>query len=604
MARYSEGANGQLQYNAAEPIYTVATRLVGQCLQGDGSLIRDGVSLWTPNNLDTIHHVFVEALDENAENFITAFETQIRPSGPEICRLAAEILAVYFLFPSNVGVVRKTALVGQVLGWAGDELPADCMLAGALARGIGSGGQGYNTRRPFEIAFLIEFAIAWKRLPEADRSAAASDPWRFMEIVDGIDGADARQVRHMLLHIVFPDSFERIASREHKRRVVVAFSPVLDGAAPEDTDRRLLAIRRRLEDLLGREDLDFYRTPLVEVWNDSGESGEGGAPMDALRHKRQVVLYGPPGTGKTYRAKRIADRLIRSALLTRLGPRAYFEKAKDGGIDQEIKNRIHLRQLHPAYGYEDFIRGLHINGNGATEYRLGDLPRLAERMTADDPDIPHVLILDELNRTDLSRMLGESFSALENRDEDIQLPGHDASGKPMTLRIPANLYIIGTMNLIDQSVEQMDFALRRRFLWVLCPFDGEALMSAAKDLWERGGGRPAWERVEGDFGKLTRAAGALNREIHDSPLLGAQYEIGHTYLLDAVSFLRNDIEGRNPQTFLWERRGKAKRPVDQTWELSLKPLILEYLSGLDARSREAEIGRLAAVFLSVPPELD
>jgi 5-methylcytosine-specific restriction protein B len=130
-----------------------------------------------------------------------------------------------------------------------------------LAQGIGSGGQGYNTRRPFEIAFLIEFAIAWKRLPDADRSAAVSDPWKFMEIVDGIDGADARQGRHMLLHILFPDSFERIASREHKRRVVASFSSVLDGEGPEDTDRKLLAIRERLAGMLGRKDLDFYWSP-------------------------------------------------------------------------------------------------------------------------------------------------------------------------------------------------------------------------------------------------------------------------------------------------------------------------------------------------------
>jgi 5-methylcytosine-specific restriction protein B len=99
------------------------------------------------------------------------------------------------------------------------------------------------------------------------------------------------------------------------------------------------------------------------------------------------------------------------------------------------------------------------------------------------------------------------------------------------------------------------------------------------------------------------ATKALNNEIHGSPLLGAQYEIGHTYLLDAVSFLKEDL-GTQPRTFLWKKDGKAKRPVEQTWELSLKPLILEYLSGLDAKSREAEIARLAAAFLSVSPEAD
>ncbi len=567
-------------------------------------MIRNETTLWTVGNLETIHRVFVDAPDEGKRTFTEKFEDQIRPAGADVCRLAAEILAVYFFFPSNVGAVRKKELVGLVLGWAGDTLPEDGAVAAALSQGIGSGGQGYNTRRPFEIAFLIEFAIFWKKLPESERLAAAADPWRFMAIVDRVDGSESKQLRHMLLHVLFPDSFERIASREHKRRVVASFSSLLEGNIPEDTDVGLLAIRKRLDELLPNKDLDFYWSPLVEVWNDSGESGEGAAPMDALRHKKQVVLYGPPGTGKTFRAKRVADRLIRSGLLTKLGPKAYFEKVNAGEIDGEIRSRIHRLQLHPAYGYEDFVRGLHIDGKGATEYRLGYLPRLVKSMEGDDPDIPRVLILDELNRTDLSRTLGECFSLLEDRDQEIELPGEDSAGRPMTLSIPRNLFVIGTMNLIDQSVEQMDFALRRRFLWVLCPFDGEALVAAAKDLWERKNGRVTWDRVESDFVKLAKAAGALNKEIHDSPLLGAQYEIGHTYLLDAVSFLQEDIEGRRPNTFLWTNSNKAKRPVEQTWELSLKPLILEYLSGLDSKSREAEIDRLAASFLTATTGAD
>ena len=595
MARTSE--------HRVQPIYDLATRLLDNCLQGDGSLIRDDVSLWTLANLEKIHAVFVAAPDEGERSFTEKYSDQVKPAGPDICRLAAELVAVYFFFPSNVGAVRKEGLVGEVLGWAGDDFPSDSPLSEALAQGIGSGGQGYNTRRPNEIAFLIEFAIAWKRMPAEKRASAAADPWKFMDILDGMEGADSRQIRHMLLHVFFPDEFERIASRDHKRRIVAAFASLLDADAPEDTDRRLLSIREKLEALLERKDLDFYRNPLVEVWNDSGESGEGAAPMDALRHKKQVVLYGPPGTGKTYRARRIADRLIRAALLAKLGPRQYFEKAKTGAIEDEIRNRTHRLQLHPAYGYEEFIRGLHIDERGATEYRLGYLPKLAEAMQLDDPDIPHALILDEINRTDLSRMLGECFSLLEDRGEAIELPGRDSAGNAMRLRIPKNLYIIGTMNLIDQSVEQMDFALRRRFLWVLCPFDADDLVSASKELWEKSGSRIAWDRVEPDFVKLASAAATLNREIRGSALLGAQYEIGHTYLLDAVSFLRDDL-GPRPSTFLWKRDRKAKRPVEQTWELSLKPLILEYLSGLDAKSREAEIKRLEATFLRVAPEAD
>ena len=99
--------------------------------------------------------------------------------------------------------------------------------------------------------------------------------------------------------------------------------------------------------------------------------------------------------------------------------------------------------------------------------------------------LPHVLILDEMNRTDLSRLLGECFSLLEDRNEPVHLPGIGQDGSAMQLRIPDDLFVIGTMNLIDQSIEQIDFALRRRFLWLLCPFDAEALVGAAKAKVER-----------------------------------------------------------------------------------------------------------------------
>ncbi|MFM0191369.1 AAA family ATPase [Paraburkholderia nemoris] len=586
----------------AEPIYIAGLRLLSHCLQGEGSLIRGDERLWTIENLETIHRVFVAAPDVGDRNFIEKFEDQIKPAGPDVCRLAAEILAVYFLFPSNVGETRKKELVGLVLGWGGDTLPKDCILDEALKQGIGSGGQGYNTRRPFEIAFFVEFALAWKRLPEDTRAHAVSNPESFREIVDATsEDASKKQLRHMLLHILFPEYFERIASSDHKRRIAIAFASLLSETATEDIDARLFDIREKLVEVLDTNEIDFYWSPLVEVWSDSSDFNDGMAPTDALRHKKQIVLYGPPGTGKTHLAKELARRLIRSAFLSKLPAKQYFSKAKSGEIDREIEKRVHRLQLHPAYGYEDFVRGLHIGAGGATEYRLGYLPNLIKEVDADDSEIPHVLVLDEINRTDLSRTLGECFSLLEDRDAPIELPGRDSAGTSMTLRIPGNLFVVGTMNLIDQSIEQMDFALRRRFLWVLCSFNAQALLSAAEEKWHRHPCNISWETVEADFVKLAGAATSLNRAIHESPLLGAQYEIGHTYLLDTVAFLRDDM-GTRPQTFLWRKDGKAKRPVEQLWELSLRPLVEEYLSGLDAKTCEVEVKRLSATFLSVKPE--
>nr|WP_235687797.1 AAA family ATPase [Aeromonas veronii] len=441
---------------------------------------------------------------------------------------------------------------------------------------------------------MIEFIIAWKKLSVEQQQELATDPWLFQQFVDSIEDAESRQIRHILLHLLFPDDFERIASGNHKRRIIRAFSGLITENI-ENEELAILTIRQELEKLLPGKELDFYWKPLVSAWYDDSEN----APLEIIQHKKQIVLYGPPGTGKTFKAKKLAERVIRSAAMSQMGAARYFQ-AQDV-IDKAIIDNVHRLQLHPAYSYEDFIRALHISSEGGTEYRAGYLPKLIEEIEkkARTERLPHILILDEINRTDLSRMLGECFSLLEDRDQTIELPARNADGSTMKLCIPDDLFVIGTMNLIDQSIEQVDFALRRRFLWMLCPFDADALVSAAEAKWCALKTGLAWERVELDFQKLAVAATALNKDIHDSPLLGAQYEVGHTYLLDVVVFLRNFLGPRptRKHNYLWNKKGEALEPVLQVWNLSLRPLLEQYLAGFDATARNAELDRLSQVFL-------
>ena len=158
-----------------------------------------------------------------------------------------------------------------------------------------------------------------------------------------------------------------------------------------------------------------------------------------LDDKKQVIFQGPPGTGKTYVAQKLARHLA--------------------GSDE----RVTLVQLHPSYAYEDFVQGFRPtlkDGQPGFELRDGPLLRAAN-LARQAPDEKHFLVIDEINRGNLAKVLGELYFLLEYRDKEIRLQYSD---EPFSL--PSNLYFIGTMNTADRSIALVDLALRRRFYFV------------------------------------------------------------------------------------------------------------------------------------------
>lgn len=607
MARFVDPDSSRTLIDALAPEWAE------RCLVGSGSILwGDERQVWTEGNLKEFQERFLgNPLLGTDLDFSGKISRQLEGAEDDVRWLACELLVVYLLFPrrSIEGPAKRALLkkVAEPLDIA--TAPGWDRIAATMDEGIGNPGVGYNVNRDLQLGYLIDFTVRFKQLESDDeRRSLLVDPWRLRDFADDAsEDIQVREMRHVLLHLLRPDEFERMSSRTHKQNIVSAFESDLfgDEPGPEDVDERILRIRQELETLDAQPNahlgiLDFYRPPLHQIWDSTSSRGEGTSDLDLLEYKKQMVLYGPPGTGKTHRTRELASSLIRQAALSKWGARRFFSSQET--LEAQVEQRTHWLQLHAAYGYEDFIRGLRLNAQGGTEHVNGFLPRLVEEIEAEPAEtrLPTVLVLDEINRADLSRLFGEAFSLLENRDQRLELPGVDDHGAAATLALPADLYVIGTMNLIDQSVEEIDFALRRRFLWRPVGFDPDAIVEVNEQRWSsEAPPRYGWDRAIDDMTLLAERAESLNRAIEQSPNLGSQYVIGHTYFFDAAFFAGRNLRGvkqLNGGVF-WQRSGRPKPSIEDLWDFSVRPLLEQYLAGIDADSAKSELESLRGVFL-------
>lgn len=183
-----------------------------------------------------------------------------------------------------------------------------------------------------------------------------------------------------------------------------------------------------------------------------------------------LIFTGAPGTGKTYLAKQIAAKMI------------------DCKPNELVKSKqFAFVQFHPSYDYTDFVEGLRpqkSNGNNGVDFELMDgvFKKFCLKALDDKEKKPYVFIIDEINRGEMSKIFGELFFSIDphyrgeqgvvqtqyaNMVESGNLFDSNLNnGKTGQFFVPENVYIIGTMNDIDRSVESMDFALRRRFTFI------------------------------------------------------------------------------------------------------------------------------------------
>jgi len=181
---------------------------------------------------------------------------------------------------------------------------------------------------------------------------------------------------------------------------------------------------------------------------------------------------------------------------------------------------------------------------------------------------PFFFIIDEVNRAELSRVFGELMYCLEYRGIkgsiktqyaylNNKLTGMLQTNQGYRFFIPSNIYLIGTMNTIDRSVESFDFALRRRFLWEEVEPDIVLLRYHLNQLCEN------WKSLADNLERL-------NTQIANEPLLGNDYQIGHAYLMNLK----------------YAASLKIEKVRERVWDDCIRPLLQEYLRGTGSKEDE------------------
>ena len=281
---------------------------------------------------------------------------------------------------------------------------------------------------------------------------------------------------------------------------------------------------------------------------------------------RQMIFQGPPGTSKTFESKKFVLKHLNpsSAVFSKAfvsqeeisTELAAFKLTSDDYNNPTSSSKLttggwDLVQFHPSYGYEDFIRGIEVKTPGGIPTyntanrilgKIAEFAKIAENANPANPP-KFYLVVDEINRANLATVFGELIYGLEYRDSKVSTPYevNDLSTGANTkdIVLGKNLYIIGTMNTADKSIDTIDYAIRRRFIFIDSPADRNVVIScyqnASGNLDENSIELLLFDGVQAVFD---------NENYFNSDYSKSDVKLGHTYFLrkKKVGYVEDMVE--------------------------------------------------------------